>query len=128
MLATSRMTESDKGVLKKLLGDARKCVDRGADAASDFLTADKNIHVCFAKITGNPIYTSVLKTIHENIRRYYDEFLVMDGPEMIENMKDLEDVVAAMEKGEAEKAGDIARTHVRRFNGYMEMRKRQHNA
>ena len=128
MLATSRMTESDKGVLKKLLGDARKCVDRGAEAASDFLTADKNIHVCFAKITGNPIYTSVLKTIHENIRRYYEEFLVMDEPEMRENMKDLEDVVAAMENGEAEKAGDIARTHVRRFNGYMEIRKRQHKA
>ncbi|WP_372683754.1 FadR/GntR family transcriptional regulator [Desulfosarcina sp.] len=126
VLATSRMKASDTRNLKTLLDEARKCVDRGAEAVSDFLTADKNIHLYFAKITGNPIYISILKTIHENIRRYYDEFLVMEEPEMKENLQDLENVVAAMESGKAEAAGDIARTHVRRFNGYMEMRERQH--
>ena len=125
VLATSRMKASDTRNLKALLNKARKCVDRGAEAVSDFLTADKNIHLYFAKITGNPIYISILKTIHENIRRYYDEFLVMEEPEMKENLQDLENVVAAMESGAAEAAGDIARTHVRRFNGYMEMRERQ---
>jgi GntR family transcriptional repressor for pyruvate dehydrogenase complex len=125
-LATSRMQESDKGTLKKLLDDARQCAIRGNEAVSDFLTADKNIHLYIARMTGNPIYISILKTIHENIRRYYDEFLVMEEPEMKENLADLEDVVAAMEKGEAEKAGDIARTHVMRFNNYMEKRERQH--
>ena len=127
-LATSRMTDSDAKILNKLLDNARQCVTRGAEAASDFLTADQNIHLCFARITGNPIYISILKTVHENIRRYLDEFLVMDEPEMRENMQDLEDVVAAMEKGEAEDAGDIARTHVRRFNSYMQMREGQHKA
>jgi DNA-binding FadR family transcriptional regulator len=128
ILATSRMTASDTRILKTLLNEARKCLDRGSEAVSDFLTADKNIHLYFAKITGNPIYISILKTIHENIRRYYDEFLVMEEPEMNENLQDLEDVVKAMESGEAEKAGSIARTHVRRFNGYMEIRERQHKA
>ena len=125
-LATLRIAETDGEILEKLLDDARQCVGRGAEAVSDFLTADKNIHLCFARMTGNPIYISILKTIHENIRRYYDEFLVMEEPEMHENLQDLEDVVAAMRKGEAEKAGDIARTHVRRFNGYMERREQQH--
>lgn len=123
MLATVRMKEPDRILLKMLLAHARQCVDRGAEGVSEFLTADKNIHLCFAKITGNPIYISILKTIHENIRRYYDEFLVMEEPVMNENLRDLEDVVAAMEKGEAERAGLLARTHVRRFNSYMEMRK-----
>jgi DNA-binding FadR family transcriptional regulator len=126
VLATSRMKASDTRNLKTLLDDARKCVDRGAEAVSDFLTADKNIHLYFAKITGNPIYISILKTIHENIRRYFDEFLIMEEPEMKENLQDLENVVSAMESGKAEAAGDIARTHVRRFNGYMEMRERQY--
>lgn len=126
ILATSRMNETDARILKTLLNEARMCVDRGAEAVSDFLTADKNIHLYFAKITGNPIYISILKTIHENIRRYYDEFLVMAEPEMNENLQDLEDVVNAMQSGEAEKAGRIASTHVRRFNGYMEIRERQH--
>ena len=127
-LATSRMTASDRTVLKKLLDDARQCMTRGEQAVSDFLTADKNIHMYFAKITGNPIYISILKTIHNNIRRYYDEFLVMEDQEMNENLQDLENVVKATEKGDAEKASDIARAHVRRFNSYMERREHQHKA
>jgi GntR family transcriptional regulator, transcriptional repressor for pyruvate dehydrogenase complex len=119
------MKKNDRNVLKKLLDDARHCTLRGAEAVSDFLTADKNIHLCFAKITGNPIYFSILKTIHENIRRYYDEFLIMEEPQMNENFRDLEDVVAAMVRGEPQKAADIARAHVRRFNGYMEVQQRR---
>ena len=125
-LATTRMSPADADTLDRLLDEARQCAARGAEAVSDFLTADKNIHLCFAKITGNPIYISILKTIHENIRRYYDEFLIMEEPEMMENLQDLEDVVAAMKRSEGKAAGDIARTHVRRFNGYMEMREQQH--
>jgi GntR family transcriptional regulator, transcriptional repressor for pyruvate dehydrogenase complex len=125
VLATLRIDATDVRILKTLLNEARLCLDRGAEAVSDFLTADKNVHLYFAKITGNPIYISILKTIHENIRRYYDEYLVMEEPEMKENLQDLEDVVKAMESGEAERAGGIARAHVRRFNGYMEKRERQ---
>ena len=127
-LATTRMTSTDADSLDRLLGEARQCAARGAAAVSEFLTADKNIHLCFARITGNPIYISILKTIHENIRRYYDEFLIMEEPEMLENLRDLEDVVAAMKRREGEAAGDIARTHVQRFNGYMEIREREHRS
>ena len=125
-LATERMSASDRDELQRLLDAARQCVKRGGDAVPDFLTADKNLHLFFARTTGNPIYISILKTIHENIRRYYDEFLLMEEPVMQENMQDLEDLAAAMINGEAQQAGDIARSHVRRFNGYMEMRERQH--
>jgi DNA-binding FadR family transcriptional regulator len=124
-LATSRMAASDAVILENLLDDARQCVSRGAEAVSDFLSADKNIHLCFATITGNPIYICVLKSIHENIRRYFDEFLIMQEPEMHENLRDLEDVVAAMKRGDAQTASRIARTHVMRFNAYMENRVRR---
>jgi len=124
-MATQRMTPSDQKELQRLIDIARKCVARGAKAVPDFLTADKNLHLFFARQTGNPIYMSILKTIHENIRRYYDEFLVMEEPVMQENMRDLEDLAAAMAKGEALKAGDIARSHVRRFNQHMETREQQ---
>lgn len=126
-LATPRMDEADRQRLKKLLDDARACVHRGAEAVSDFLTADKHIHLCFARITGNPIYVSILKTIHDNIRRYYDDFLLMQEPEMNENLKDLEDVVAAMDDRDAERAKKLLQAHVRRFNSHMEHRKRQND-
>ena len=124
-LATQRMRASDEEELQRLLDMARQCVKRGAEAVPDFLTADKNLHLFFARMTGNPIYISILRTIHENIRRYYDEFLVMEEPVMRENMRDLENLAVAMAKGDSDKAGTIARTHVRRFNSYMEQREQQ---
>ncbi|GAB6908680.1 GntR domain protein [Desulfosarcina cetonica] len=126
-IATQRMTPSGRIQLQTLLDEARQHANRGPEATSAFLTTDKNIHLCFAKLTGNPIYISVLKTIHENIRRYYDAYLVMEAREMAENFKDLEDVVAAMGKGDAQRARAIARAHVSRFNGYMKARERQEN-
>ena len=126
VLATSRMTEDHRKVLEQLLEDARSCARRGDEGVPDFLTKDKEIHLCFADITGNPLYISILKTIHENIQRYYDDFLIMKQPEMNENLKDLEDVVAAVTKGNIRKAGELLRAHVRRFNGYMEAREQQH--
>lgn len=124
-LATQRMTAQDKKELQRLIDVAHKCVARGVEAVPDFLTADKNLHLFFARKTRNPIYISILKTVHENIRRYYDEYLVMEEPVMQENMQDLENLAAAAIDGDAHKAGDIARKHILRFSGYMEMRDRQ---
>ncbi len=127
-LATERMTPSDQVMLNALLDQGRQCVARGTDGVSDFLTVDKKVHLAFAKIVGNPIYIAILNTIHENIRRYYDTFLMMEEPEMIENLKDLEKVVAAMTKKDAKRAGEIARMHVQRFSQYMELREQQQGA
>ena len=126
MLAASRMTDGHHKALKQLIDEARACARRGTELVSEFLSKDKAIHLCFAQITGNPLYISILKTIHENIRRYYDDFLVMEQPEMNENLKDLEDVVNAMVNREVTKAGQLMRAHVRRFNAYMEAREKQH--
>jgi DNA-binding GntR family transcriptional regulator len=124
-LATVRMKASDKKELKRLLDEARKHAAKGSSGVSGFLTADKKLHLCFAKISGNPIYFSILKTIHENNQRYYDEYLEMQGPEMKENLKDLENIINAMTKGEAGKAGQLVRTHVKRFSRYMEAHKKR---
>ena len=128
ILATSRMTEADKTMLNQLLDNARRCAGQGADAVADFLTADQRIHLFLAQITGNPIYISILKIMHDNIRRYFDELLVMEGREMQENIKDLEALVSTMESGDARAAGDIVRAHVRRFSSYMEMREQEQQA
>lgn len=125
LLATLRLTPKDVAALEDLLDDARQCLARGVDGVPDFLTTDQRIHQYIAKITGNPIYISLFKTMHSNIRRYFDELLFKEESEMQENLQDLEDVVAMMKKGEADGACRIARAHVKRFNTYMEMRERQ---
>jgi DNA-binding FadR family transcriptional regulator len=108
--------------LKQLLSRALECVQIGRSQRDQFIDIDKQIHMTMAEITGNPIYISVLHSIHDNIHRYYDRFLSMAEIELRENYQDLCDMVEAIENCEANRARDLARHHVKRFNRYMQQR------
>ncbi len=73
-----------------------------------------------AKIAGNPLYESVLRTVHENIFRYYNSFLEKDEKLMQENYKDMCEILTAVENKDSVKAKSLARYHVKRFNKLME--------
>jgi len=118
-MAAVRATPEDIERLKGLLARAEACANAGENRISEFLDADKNIHLSFVQITGNPIYISVLKMVYDNIRRYFDTFLPMKEREMMENYKDLESIVMAVEKGAVDEARELAQSHVDRFNTYM---------
>ena len=105
--------------LNKLLGKALKCVEKGRSERNSFIDIDKQIHVTMAEITRNPIYISILHSIHENIHRYYDRFLSMEETELQENYQDLFALVEAIEAGSVDQARKLARHHVQRFNRYM---------
>jgi len=118
-IAAERASDSDIELLRSLLDEAAACVDRGVDHLDDFLKVDKELHLTFAYITQNPVYISVLKSIHDNINRYYEIYLVMDQPELEENLKDLERIVSAVEDRNIPQARELAQHHVQRFNQYM---------
>jgi len=113
--------------LKHLLDNARKCVEQGSSRRNEFIEIDKQIHMNLANIAGNPIYTSILHSIHDNIHRYYDRFLSMEARELKENYRDLCDIVRAVENGKADQARKFAQNHVKRFNKYMKRREREEN-
>ncbi len=117
--AATRANESDLKDLKYWLQKAAECVNSGEDTVNEFLRADKALHLCFAKITKNPVYISVLKTVHDNIKQYFDSFLLMEYREMKENLQDLRDIVQAVENRNPDKARMLAQAHVRKFNQYM---------
>ena len=71
-------------------------------------------------MTGNPIYITILKTVHQNINQYFKKYLMMATREMKQNLADLYSVVDAIEKGDQEGARKLAQAHVRRFNANME--------
>ncbi len=121
--AAKRRTNADISELRQFVEAARKCVHRGTSQRDAFIDLDKQIHMILARVAENPIYISVLQSVHENIHRYYDRFLSMDAPELRENYQDLHDLVNAVEKGQADEARRLARDHVRRFNQYMKTRK-----
>ncbi len=120
--AARRRRPADIERLRGLLAQARTALEAGPARREEFLEADRRIHLAIADATGNPIYQSVLASVHENIHRYYDRFLSMAEPELRENYEDLEALVAAVAGGDAEKARRIAAGHVTRFNARMQRR------
>jgi DNA-binding FadR family transcriptional regulator len=123
--AAERRSPLDIRKLKDLIDVARACLANGRRGRDEFLEVDKQIHMTIAATTRNPIYQSVLTSIHDNIHRYYDRFLSMDDREILENFSDLCELIDAIDRGSAEEARRLAREHVRRFNGYMQRRARK---
>jgi DNA-binding FadR family transcriptional regulator len=117
--AARQRDRKDIKKLKGLLSQALTCVQKGRSQRNEFIDVDKQIHMTMAEITGNPIYISVLHSIHDNIHRYYDRFLSMEEIELQENYQDLCDLIEAIENREGNRARDLAQYHVKRFNQYM---------
>ena len=122
--AAKKHTKKDIQKLNQLLDRARNCVAKGSSQRNAFLNVDKQIHMLMAEITGNPIYITVLHSIHDNIHQYYDRFLSMEEPELRENYQDLCGIVAAVEEGRSELARSLAENHVQRFSRYMTKREK----
>jgi DNA-binding FadR family transcriptional regulator len=123
--AAERRTPEDVARLKALLDEAGECMQSGPDRRDEFLEADKRIHLAIAGATGNPLHVSVLASIHDNIHRYYDRFLSMEGAELDQNYRDLCELVAAVARGSAADARRRAQEHVERFNRFMQQREAQ---
>lgn len=124
--AAARRTPEDVAHLERLLAEARMCIGSDGGRRAEFLDADRRVHLAIAAITRNPLYLSVLTSIHDNIHRYYERFLSMDGAELEQNYHDLSDLVAAVARGSVEEARRSAQEHVERFNRFMQEREAQH--
>jgi DNA-binding FadR family transcriptional regulator len=126
--AAERRSAADIRKLRDLLAVAGGCAKNGPRGRNELIEVDKQIHMTIAAATLNPIYQSVLTSIHDNIHRYYDRFLSMDDRELSENYRDLCDLVAAIEKRDANAARRLARGHVQRFSIHMQRRAREESA
>lgn len=119
-LAASRAEGQGTAPLHTLLDQAKIHSEGGDEQIESFLTVDREIHLYLARMTGNPIFITILKTVHENINQYWKRYLRMTTPEMKLNLVDLHNLVDAIEKGDQEGARALAQAHVRRFNARME--------
>ena len=124
-LAAERGQDGSIAQLKQLLGQAEAHLHEGVSHWDEFIAMDNALHMEIARIAGNPVYESVLRTIHDHINRYYDRFLPKEERYMRENYRDLCDIVRAVEKGQPTEARRLAQDHVNRFNRFMESIERQ---
>ena len=120
--AATRHRKTDISGLKALLAKARQYLEGGPSQRNAFIEIDKQIHMTIAQVAQNPIYISVLHSIHDNIQRYYERFLSMEERELQENYQDLCELIQAVENSQSDQARRLARDHVRRFNQYMKRR------
>jgi DNA-binding FadR family transcriptional regulator len=118
-LAAEKAGREDMETLSTLLAEAEALAVEGPAAWDRFLEVDKTIHQALARIAGNPLYILVHQMVHENIHRYYEDYLAAEDERMTRNAEDLKAIVAAVREGRAEAARAAARDHVRRFGVYM---------
>jgi len=124
-LAADRAKKEDIHYLKQLLGEASKNLEKGVSHWDAFIGVDDTLHMALAHIAGNPVYESVLQTVHDNINRYYEQFLPKKEEILRENYRDLCEIVKAVEDGKAAEARQLAHDHVSRFNRFMEEREQK---
>jgi GntR family transcriptional repressor for pyruvate dehydrogenase complex len=122
-MAAQRAEPEDIIRLQELLQAAKGFWEAGVEKWPDFMRVDEQIHMTLARIARNPFYALILKSVHDNIHIYYDRFFPYGKDELNENYHDLNEIVAAVASGQVERASELARDHVRRFNRYMEKKK-----
>jgi len=125
--AAERASTSDVRHMRKLLSQAADILSANPLDWRAFVRVDGLFHQALAGTTGNPMYISLLQTIQDNIHPYYDRFLPKDKLTLKENYDDLVSLLEAVEQGRGSEAAGLARSHVQRFNRYMEGIE-QHNA
>jgi DNA-binding FadR family transcriptional regulator len=123
--AAERASGADLDALQGLLDRAERLLKQGLSAWDEFIRIDEQIHMTLAEAAKNPLYCFILRTVHDNIHQYYDQFLPGSEKEMKENFRDLSAIAAAVAAKDADLARRRAREHVRRFNRYMQKRRRQ---
>ena len=124
-LAAERAKKEDIQYLINLLKEAKIHIDEGVSHWDEFIRADNTLHMAMAHIAGNPVYQSVLQTVHDNINRYYDQFLPKEEGIMRENYQDLCGIVKAVEDRQADKSRILAQDHVHRFYRFMEEKEKR---
>lgn len=106
--------------LEAILAQAGACLEDAEALPQDFLRTDIHLHIALAEISGNPIFVAVTKMVHETILGLYDRFTLRSRAVLEENYRDLGALVAAVQKGQPEKARRLALQHVRRFSQHMQ--------
>jgi DNA-binding FadR family transcriptional regulator len=120
-LAAQRATDEDIKSLKNLAREAYQCISVHGQNQNKFLTIDEKFHITLAKISRNPVYFLIIKSIHANIHNYYkkyllDKYLLMDENELDENYQYFCDIIDALEKKQINEAKILSENHVLRHS------------
>ncbi len=121
-LAARNAQPEDIARLRRILAEARGRLNEARPNANALIQIDVRLHIALAEISGNPVFTAVVKMVHETILGYYDHLAFRRPDVLAQNFRNLCAIVDAVEAGDAPKARDLARGHVGRFRGLVAQR------
>ncbi len=116
-LATKRATLKDIEELERMQARARHCYE--IQDWENFLKTDEAMHTYIGTMTRNPMFQFIQKSIHDNIHRYYQDYLPMNRERTLENLDDFDKIIAAMKAKDSATASAIITDHVQRFHDKM---------
>lgn len=119
--AAQRATKEDLDELNGLISQGKAVLQQRVFDWKGFLDIDRKVHLALARIARNIMHESIMKTIHDNIQRYYENYLPKTKGVSQQNYQELADIVKAVETGDPQSAQRLAEDHVARGNHYMEM-------
>jgi GntR family transcriptional regulator, transcriptional repressor for pyruvate dehydrogenase complex len=118
--AAERATREDVKFLTGLLAEAKALLSEENFDWKAFMDVDRRMHMSLANIARNPIHESVLRTIHDNIHKYYESYLPRGKEVVNQNFRDMVNLVKAVKNGDAKKAFSVGKKHVERGMKYMQ--------
>lgn len=118
--AAQTASKAEIQCLKDILAKIHTLVATNPDTWDEFNNLDARFHQTLAEIGKNPLVLANLDTIHENIHSYFHLYLPFSRSLLDDDVQDLENILAAVEKKDAKGAGDLARDHVDKFSRLME--------
>jgi len=118
--AARQATREDIDSLKDLLVEGETILASNPFNWKAFMEVDQRLHRALARIARNSIHEFILKTIHENINRYYESYLPKDKEIWKQSFLEMRPLVKAVEDGDAKKAFILAQEHIKRGDRLME--------
>ncbi len=106
-------------LLQRLIKESEKLVAMKNINRSAILDLDRKMHIVLAEISGNMIYETILKTIHNNIHKYYEHYLPLDPDILKNNCNEMKIICETIMEGNENKAYKIAAAHAKAGIQYM---------
>ena len=110
--AVKRVTNSDISKLEGIIADTEKILSKKPIDWEGFLLLDRESHLTFAQILGNPIYEWLLETVIDNFFKFYDKFKGHKVSFTKDSLQTLIKIVEALKEKNAEAALAATEEHI----------------
>lgn len=118
-LAAQKATPDDIYRLQSIAESAAAYLRDDQTEYRNFYALDQSFHIELARITGNPVFLMVAKSVHANILKYYEDHLEMGPRDMRENVDFFFELVDIFRLRQVNEARILAESHVMHFGRKM---------